>query len=263
MGSDSSSDAAELGAALKVLSELIGQSGQVLYPNVGDELLQSIVDAAGQIFGAAAASILLIDFEGQLLEFKVSYGQGNEDVIGRRIPLDSGIAGYVVMTGQPIAIADVLQDPRFNQDFAESTGYVPKSILATPLEWQERVIGVMEVLDKIDAPRFDLRDMELLGLFAQQASVAIAQSQQYDLIATSLLQGISAWVEQQAPVELRPVIETLLEGDGLPESMRDLSQLTAVFHELLSSGEAERRMALNVLEAIRAYLAERSSMINL
>lgn len=263
MGSERSSDAADPGAALKVLSELIGQSGLVLFPNVGDELLQSIVDAAGQIFGAGAASIILVDFEGQMLEFKVSYGHGNEDVIGRRIPLDSGIAGYVVMTGQPIAIADVLEDPRFNQDFAKSTGYVPKSILATPLEWQERVIGVMEVLDKIEAPRFDLRDMELLGLFAQQASIAIAQSQQYDTIAATLLRAISTWAAREAPLEIRPVLSELLDAEDKPESTRELTQLAAVLHELLSSGEVERRMALNVLEAIRAYLAERAFRITL
>jgi signal transduction protein with GAF and PtsI domain len=204
-----------------------------------------------------------VDFEGQMLEFKVSYGHGNDDVVGQRIPLDSGIAGYVVMTGQPIAIADVLQDPRFNQDFAKSTGYVPKSILATPLEWQERVIGVMEVLDKIKAPRFDLQDMELLGLFAQQASIAIAQSQQYDVIAEMMLQGLTIWVDQQAPSDVRPVLVELLTANAPSAGMRDLSQLAAVLHELLNSGEAERRMALDVLGTIRAYLVERASMISM
>jgi GAF domain-containing protein len=262
MGSESSPGAEELGAALTYLADIIESSGHALLPNFGDQLLQSIVDAAGQIFGAAAASIALVDFEGQMLEFKVSYGQGNEDIIGQRIPLDSGIAGYVVMTGQPIAIADVLQDPRFNQDFAKSTGYVPKSILATPLEWQENVIGVMEVLDKIEAPRFDLHDMEMLGLFAQQASIAITQSQQYNHITTMLFEGISTWLDEQAPEDLRPILEQLLAKDDQAEVVGEMSQLAAVLHELLSCGEAERKMALDVLEAIRIYLTDRSARMN-
>jgi len=263
MGSDSPSDAAELSAVLRYLTELIGQSGLALYPNFGDQLLQSIVDAAGQIFGAAAASIILVDFEGQMLEFKVSYGHSNEDVVGQRIPLDSGIAGYVVMTGQPIAIADVLQDPRFNQDFAKSTGYVPRSILATPLEWHDRVIGVMEVLDKIEAPRFDLRDMELLGLFAQQASIAIAQSQQYELIGGALLQGLSAWAAQGAPEDLHPILAQLLQENTGSDRLEDLSQVVAVLDSLASSGQSERKLALEMLAAVGSYLSERDFRVNI
>lgn len=263
MGSEQNSETARTAASVRYLSELLDQSGQALFPNIGEALLQSIVDAAGQIFGAAAASIALVNDEQKVLEFKVSYGEGNEDVVGQRIPLDTGIAGYVVMTGQPIAIADVQEDPRFNQEFAKSTGYVPKSILATPLEWQERVIGVMEVLDKIEAPRFDLRDMELLGLFAQQASVAIVQSQHYGLISDMFLEGISTWIKQDAPEDLRPSMEQLLKlNSGIPHK-HDLTQFAAVLYELVQAGEEERRMTLNVLEAIHTYLVARSSQYRL
>jgi hypothetical protein len=263
MGKENPIEASNFGETFKYLANLIAESGQTLMPNYGDQLLQSIVDAAGQIFGAAAASIALVDQEAQMIEFKVSYGHGDQDVVGQRIPLDTGIAGYVVMTGQPIALADVLQDPRFNQEFAESTGYVPKSILATPLEWQERVIGVMEVLDKIEAPRFDLRDMELLGHFAQQASIAIAQSQQYDLITETLIQTLSSWMEEDAPSELRPILKMILETDVQPERIQTLKQVVAVLHELLNCGEAERKMALEILLVIRDFLAERSTTFDL
>jgi GAF domain-containing protein len=260
MGSEQSTGS---GAGLRQLVEILRESGHTLLPNVGDDLLQSIVDAAGQIFGAAAASIALVDEQEQVLEFKVSYGEGNEDVVGQRIPLDSGIAGYVVMTGQPIAIADVMQDPRFNQDFAESTGYVPQSILATPLEWGERVIGVMEVLDKIEAPRFDLRDMELLGLFAQQASIAIAQSQQYDLIADLLLEGLATWAEQEGPEKLGETLRSLIGKEQAVGRDQDLRQIAATLQALLSSGPAERKMALAILESVRVYLNDRASRLDL
>ncbi len=259
MAPESSPGAEELGSALKSLSDLIETSGHTLLPNFGDSLLQSIVDAAGQLFGAAAASIALVDFEGEMLEFKVSYGEGNDEIVGRRFPLDSGIAGYVVMTGQPIAIADVQQDPRFNQDFAKSTGYVPKSILATPLEWQDRVIGVMEVLDKIEAPRFDLHDMEMLGLFAQQASIAIAQSQHYDQIAGTLLQAIGSWAQGGDESELGAILESM--PDGKQES-KDMRQLTLALGALLQAGAKERAMTLEILAAIQSYLDDRSSRMS-
>ncbi len=132
------------------LVQAIDAAGKAILPRSDQELLQSIVDAAARIFGAAAASISLVDEQRQMLEFRVAYGAGNKELVGMRIPIDKGIAGYVALTGQPIAISDVRKDPRFNQEFAKSTGYVPSSILATPLLFEERVIGVMEVLDKIE-----------------------------------------------------------------------------------------------------------------
>ena len=140
------------------------------YPRSNDDLLKSIVEAAARIFNAAAASILLVNEQEQVLEFKVAYGASNRDLVGMKFPLDKGIAGYVVMTGQPLAISNVRQDARFNQDFAKSTGYVPNSILATPLLSGERVIGVMEVLDKVNGASFGVQDMELLAMFATPGS---------------------------------------------------------------------------------------------
>ena len=132
----------------------------------------------------------------QALEFKVSFGSADHDLVGTKFPYDKGIAGYVFMTGQPIATSNVRQDERFDQDFAKSTGYVPNSILATPLiSSDDRIIGVMEVLDKIDAASFDMQDMELMAMFAQQAALAIDQSQQTETITETLINGLKRLAE--------------------------------------------------------------------
>ena len=118
---------------LEKLLNAIEVNGRAILPQSNDDLLKSIVEAAARIFSSAAASILLVNEQEKLLEFKVAYGASNRDLVGSKFPLDKGIAGYVVMTGQPLAISNVRQDARFNQDFAKSTGYVPNSILAMPL----------------------------------------------------------------------------------------------------------------------------------
>jgi GAF domain-containing protein len=215
-------------------------------------LLQSIVDAAARILGAAAASIALVDEQQQELEFKVSYGIGNEDVVGMRIPLDKGIAGYVAMTGQPIAISNVQQDARFNQDFARSTGYVPRSILATPLVWGDRVIGVMEVLDKINAPSFGLQDMELLGLFAHQAAIAIFQSQQLDRIGEALVRGLKQLAVADPSADSGELIRALEASAG--EESGDVLALADAFNAIGELGEAERRTCLHILAAFGDYV---------
>jgi GAF domain-containing protein len=157
----------------------IEAGGRAILPRSNDTLLKSIVETAAKIFGSAAASLLLVNEEEEVLEFKVAFGPSEHDLVGTKFPMDKGIAGYVFMTGMPIATSNVREDKRFDQAFAKSTGYVPNSILASPLiSSDDRVIGVMEVLDKIDAASFDMRDMDLMGLFAQQAAMAIEQSQQ-------------------------------------------------------------------------------------
>ena len=122
----------KLSEQLQRLLISIEASGRAVLPKSNDVLLKSIVDAAARIFGAAAASILLVNEEEEALEFKVAFGPSDQDLVGTKFPYDKGIAGYVFMTGQPIATSNVREDKRFDQDFAKSTGYVPDSILATP-----------------------------------------------------------------------------------------------------------------------------------
>src|SRR5512142_736589 len=171
MDSDENDREHKLAEQLRRLLLSIEASGQTVLSGSSDALLNSIVEAAAQIFGAASASILLVNEEEQILEFKVACGRVEQNVMGAKFPLDKGIAGYVAMTGQPIATSHASQDARFDRDFAASTGYVPESILATPLLSGDRVIGVMEVLDKINASSFGIQDMELLGIFARQAAL--------------------------------------------------------------------------------------------
>jgi GAF domain-containing protein len=67
----------------------------------------------------------------------------------------------------------VAEDPRFAKGVAEETGYVPKGLMAVPLLNEERVLGVLEVLDRPQRSQFSLVEMDLLGLFANQAAIAL------------------------------------------------------------------------------------------
>lgn len=234
------------------LVQALEAAGKAILPGSSDELLNSIVEAAAKIFGAAAASILLVNEVEGMLEFKVAYGAGSRELVGARIPLNQGIAGYVAMSGQPIAISDVAVDTRFNRDFAKSTGYVPHSILATPLLAGERVLGVMEVLDKINAPSFGMQDMELLGLFAHQAALAIDQAQKTENLGEALLTNLKqlAISDPENPLDS---LWAALEVKPDAGSGNDLLKLVNMLNEFIRMGEAEREMALKILGAIAQY----------
>jgi GAF domain-containing protein len=137
------------------------------------DLLQSIVEVARAIFRAKASSIFLLDEESDELVFEAVAGEGSESLVGRRFPSSQGIAGFVLVSRQPLVIEDVLEDPRFSREVAESTGFVPKGLMAVPLLHEERVLGVLEVLDRPSDARFTLQEMDLLGLFANQAAIAL------------------------------------------------------------------------------------------
>lgn len=134
-------------------------------------LLRSVVEVARAIFAAKASSVLLLDEESNELVFEAVVGEGEESLLGQRFPAGTGVAGWVLATRTPLVIEDVARDPRFATDVAEDTGYVPQGLMAVPLLHEERALGVLEVLDR--QSRFTLEEMELLGLFAAQAAIAL------------------------------------------------------------------------------------------
>ena len=136
-------------------------------------LLAAIVEVARSIFGARASSILLLDEETAELVFAAVVGEGEEHLLGVRFPADKGIAGWVLATRTPLVLEDVRKDPRFAGDVAEDTGYVPSGLMAAPLLHDEAALGVLEVLDRPERAHFSLQEMELLGLFANQAAIAV------------------------------------------------------------------------------------------
>jgi GAF domain-containing protein len=135
------------------------------------ELLRSVVEVARAIFRARASSVLLLDEDANELVFEAVVGEGEETLLGQRFPAGTGVAGWVLATRTPLVIEDVGRDPRFAKDVAEDTGYVPEGLMAVPLLADERALGVLEVLDR--QAKFTLEEMELLGLFAAQAAVAL------------------------------------------------------------------------------------------
>jgi len=137
-------------------------------------LLRSIVQVARAIFGAKGSSILLLDEETDELVFAAVASDDEQFLVGRRFPSSSGIAGWVASSLTPLVLEDVRSDPRFARDVAEGTGYVPNGLMAVPLLEEERVLGVLQVLDRPQRARFSLQEMELLGLFAGQAAIALS-----------------------------------------------------------------------------------------
>jgi GAF domain-containing protein len=185
------------------------------------ELLRSIVGVARAIFGAGAASVFLLDDETDELVFEAVSGEGEQELLGVRFPSSTGIAGWVLITQQPLVIDDLAADPRFAKTAAEATGYVPKALVAVPLLVDERSIGVLEVLDRPTGRPFSLADMDLLTLFAHQAAIGL------DLLQSARRAQRALAGEGETAVVAR--LATLLEhADDGGEALRLLEALERV-----------------------------------
>jgi GAF domain-containing protein len=184
-------------------------------------LLAAIVEVARSIFGARASSILLLDAEAEELVFEAVVGEGEDELLGMRFPAGKGIAGWVLATRTPLVIEDVRTDPRFASDVAEGTGYVPSGLMAAPLLHDEDALGVLEVLDRPERSLFSLQEMELLGLFANQASIAV------DLLlrARRAERVLSADEGELAVVARLAAAVDGLEGDRREAGLRLLREL--------------------------------------
>lgn len=231
------------------LAALAANLGPMLAPTSFEALLNSITEVARRLFDAAACSIALIDEEEEELIFYVTAGAGADEVLGVRVPMGQGIAGYVATTGQAIAIEDVTADPRFARDVAESTGYVPRSILATPLDTGEGTIGVLEVLDRSDTATGDL---ELLSLFAHQAALAIESSKVFADLGRVLF---TAAARAASSRELHDALVEIAESAPGPDA--DLAELAACFAALSELGERERHTATRLLRDFTDYARSR------
>lgn len=189
-------------------------------------LLRSIVEVARAIFGAQGSSIFLLDEEADELVFAAVAGDQDQFLVGNRFPSSTGIAGWVASSRTPLVIEDVQADPRHARDIAERSGYVPKGIMAVPLLDEDRVLGVLQVLDRPQDARFSLQEMELLGLFATQAAIALS------LLATARAAKAALAGDPQASA----VADLAAALDGLEGGSREAGETV-----LRSLGELLRR----------------------
>ncbi len=214
-----------------------------------EAVLRSVVEAAVALFEAEAASIALYEPARNLLVFRVAAGEQGQGVVGLEIAPDRGLVGYVFSSGQALAIADVRADPRFGRSFAEQTQYVPRSIVAVPLLDERGTLGVLEVLDKRSETSFSLRDVELAGVFARQATVAIRASRVERDTATLLRSVIGALTGGEAPDGgVEALVTAALADVGDPDD--PLWPLVEQIAALRRAGPEQRELLGSLLDVL-------------
>ncbi len=135
-------------------------------------LLDHIMQAAIQITGSEAASILLVDPNTKDLHFVAASGSGPldnfTDIV---VPLEGSIAGLIVRENRAVVIDDVVNDPRHFRQADEELDFQTRSLLGVPMRIKDRLIGVLEAVNRPEP--YTNEDVRYITILASQAAVAI------------------------------------------------------------------------------------------
>jgi signal transduction protein with GAF and PtsI domain len=213
--------------------------------------IENLLKLAAASMKSEEASIIVRDGNDGDMKFLWAIGKVADQLIGLQIPAGKGIAGFVMSSGQPMAVADAGQEESFYDAVDKKTGYSTQTILATPLRYNGEIIGVLEFVNRIGEPPFEPFtpfEMDKAALFAEAVASLVNAHEIADLtecICDRMLKhpdDISAmrlWVN-----ELRSATEH-----------KEILELALLIREFSTRGESERRLCKEVLEAFLRHSA--------
>jgi signal transduction histidine kinase len=190
-------------------------------------LLNQILDSATAILNCEAGSLFLVDSETDELVFEVVIGPVAANLTGQRLPPGTGLVGEAVESGRPLIANDAKRRKEWHEKTDIQTGFDTQDMLIVPMRVQDRVIGVIEVINKSNGAPFTEADQELLTAFTSQATIAIENARLY----TMTDQALAARVEE-------------------------LSVMQRIDRDLNASLEIERAMRITLDWAMRQSKAE-------
>ncbi len=138
-----------------------------------NKLLSLIMEESKKVMNAEASSLMLYDEQSDDLYFEVALGDRGDAVKEVRLKMNEGIAGSAAKCRCPINVPDVKRDKRFYKLADKQSKFITKSILAVPLLRGDKLIGVLEVLNKVDGGSFTDEDVKLMQVLADQAAITI------------------------------------------------------------------------------------------
>jgi diguanylate cyclase (GGDEF)-like protein len=140
------------------------------------EIMQQVMEQVGAIFAPRNWSLLLVDPKTKELVFKVVVGEVADKLKGVRVSSDEGISGWIYQTGQAAIIEDVAKDSRFSDRIDRMTDFKTESIIGVPLKSGDKVLGIIELINKLNGEAFTSFDLKILSTIADFTAIAIERA---------------------------------------------------------------------------------------
>jgi signal transduction histidine kinase len=143
-----------------------------------ESVLKLVISEVRSLLDTEEASVLLRDPTSDDLVFAAVAGAGSEELVGTRMPVTKGIAGWVMQNRQPVLVQDAQNDPRFYSGVDQKIGLITRSVIAVPLRFRGAVWGVVEAINKVGGA-FSEGDVGLLEALARSAAIGLVNAQSY------------------------------------------------------------------------------------
>ena len=150
------------------------------------EVINNSLAAVEQFIEVETSSIFELDTTSGELFFCCARGSRAEKIQNLRLKIGEGIAGYVAQTEKAMIVGDAHHDPRFFASFDAISGFTTRSILCVPLKVKNRLIGVLELLNKKDGTAFDEEDLDIISILANQIGIAMENARLYQKVQDKL-----------------------------------------------------------------------------
>ncbi|MAT43401.1 MAG: hypothetical protein CL609_13775 [Anaerolineaceae bacterium] len=187
-----------------------------------EPILENVLKNSVEILNCEAGSLLMVDEETNDLVFRLVIGPVAAELQNKRIPKGAGVVGKSVKTRQPIISNNVAETPDWFSKTDKQTGFTTRSLLVVPLIVKDEVLGVIEVLNRLDRLPFSNNDLEILAAFAAQASVALENASLY-----------------------------MRTDQALAERVEELSVMQRIDRELNTSLDMQRAMRITIEWALK------------
>lgn len=215
-----------------------------------DYVLRTIMELTSKLMKAEASSLILIDEPTQEMKFTAVWGGKEQEVKKIKLKVGEGIAGWVAKTGEPLVISDTTKDTRFYKKADEQTKFKTNSIIAVPLKIKDKIIGVVEALNRIDreSGEFKQSDIEIFSTLANQAGIAIENANLYkDLkqLFLGTIKALASAIDAKSSYtfghseRVSKYSKVIAEELNLSEEQIEMVELAGILHDIGKIGIRE------------------------
>jgi signal transduction protein with GAF and PtsI domain len=213
--------------------------------------IKNLLEISSASMNSEEASVIIRDGDDGDLKFLCAIGQVADQLIGLEIPAGKGIAGFVFSSGQPMTISDVGQEQTFYAEVDKKTGFSTQTILATPLQYEGNIIGVLEYVNRIGEPPFEPFTPEEMdkAVWYAEAIASLVNAYESVKLFKELGDQMLSSDSHLSVTEIRSWILNLRDAND----HKEMIDLAVLVRELALRGEVERKLCKEILESILNY----------
>lgn len=206
-----------------------------------ETVLDCAMATAEEALQAEASAIFELDAHKGELFFRLARGEKADQVKLMRLKVGEGVAGWVAQAGQAVIVTQAEADPRFDPRWDARSGFHTRSLLSVPLKHQDRLLGVIQVLNKRPPLNFDQEDLELLTLLAQPIAAALANARAYTRLAQvsqQVIKTLSMTVELRDPYtaghqrRVAQLAVAIAQELGLSQERQESLRIACTLHDI-------------------------------